>query len=304
MSAMVDAYGRKVTGMRIALTSRCNLNCIYCHHEGEIKPSREISTEMVLRVAQVAANLGARSLKFTGGEPLLRNDLMDLIAEVPHDLDISLTTNGILLADCAESLAECGLNRVNISLDSLNPQIYRSITRCQEGDIKKVLAGIDAAISANLMPIKINTVVLKNNESEIEKLIEFCRAKGIILQLIELLDLWGIGISGDIGSIERKLEARANRTQTRRMHRRKKYFLDGVEVEIVRPIDNTEFCANCTRLRITSDGKIKPCLLRNDNLIEISTCDCEEIKELLLEANRRREPYFKNDFLAKDDILK
>jgi cyclic pyranopterin phosphate synthase len=156
----------------------------------------------------------------------------------------------------------------------------------------RVLAGIDAAKTAGLWPLKLNVVVLKKNEREILELIEFSRERGLILQLIELLDLKGLGISGDIDGIEHSLQAKADYVRIREMHRRKKYFLDGAEVEVVRPMDNTEFCANCTRLRVTSDGKIKPCLLRNDNLIEIGTCDCEDIKDLLRAANEKRKPYF------------
>ena len=294
---MMDSFGRVVAGLRIALTPRCNLNCIYCHHEGEAEPNGEISDEMVVSVARAAAALGIRSLKFTGGEPLLRRDLAGLIAQMPQDLDISLTTNGIFLAEQAGPLAEAGLDRVNVSLDSLRPEIYRAITGGKESDLEKVLAGIDAARAAGLAPIKLNVVVLKENEAEISDLIDFCRQKGLILQLIELLDLRHQGLSGDIDAIERSLAAQADSVRTREMHRRKKYFLDGAEVEVVRPMDNTEFCANCTRLRVTSDGKIKPCLLRSDNLVEIGTCDCEKIMELLQEANRRREPYFGKDRL-------
>lgn len=289
---MKDSFGRKVTGLRIALTPRCNLNCIYCHHEGEANPRGEISDEMVVSVARAAAHLGVRSLKFTGGEPLLRPGLAKLISRMPQELDLSLTTNGIFLAKLAEPLAQAGLNRVNVSLDSLRPEIYREITGCWEGDMEKVLAGIDAAQAAGLEPIKLNVVVLKENEAEIGNLIDFSRDRGLILQLIQLMDLHRSGISGDIDAIERDLASRADRVRTREMHRRKKYFLDGAEVEVVRPMDNTEFCANCTRLRVTSDGKIKPCLLRSDNLVEIGTCDCEKIIELLQEANSRREPYF------------
>ncbi len=289
---MVDSFGRKVTGLRIALTPRCNLKCIYCHHEGEVAPKNEIPDEMVVNVARAAADLGVRSLKFTGGEPLLRKDLADLISQMPQDLDISLTTNGVFLAEQAEALAKAGLDRVNISLDSLDSKNYCAITGGKAGDLGRVLAGIDAAKEAGLVPIKLNVVVLKKNEAEIPGLIDFCRQKGVILQLIELLDLQNMGISGDIEGIERRLAAQADSIRTREMHRRRKYFLDGAEVEVVRPMDNTEFCANCTRLRVTSDGKIKPCLLRSDNLIEIDTCDTESIKELLRAANARREPYF------------
>lgn len=291
-TTMVDSFGRKVTGLRMALTPRCNLKCIYCHHEGEVEPKQEISAEMVVSVAKAAADLGVRSLKLTGGEPLLRRDLADLIRQMPADLNISLTTNGIFLAKQARDLANAGLDRVNVSLDSLNPVAYSAITGGVNGNLEKVLAGIDAAKAADLGPIKLNMVVLKKNEHEIPEMIEFSRQRGLILQLIELLDLRGMGISGDIEGIERGLEASADHIRVREMHRRKKYFLDGAEVEVVRPMDNTEFCANCTRLRVTSDGKIKPCLLRNDNLIDIGTCDCEKIKDLFRVANERREPYF------------
>jgi cyclic pyranopterin phosphate synthase len=290
---MVDSYGRKVTGLRIALTSRCNLRCIYCHHEGEVRPGSEITDEMVIGLARAAADLGIRTLKFTGGEPLLRHGLAGLIARMPADMKISLTTNGISLADQAEDLARAGLSRVNVSLDSLRPETYRAITGGREGDLERVLQGIDAAGAAGLLPIKLNVVVLKQNEAEIPAIIDFCRKKGLIAQLIQLLNLNGRSLSGDIDAIERRLEAQADHIHTREMHRRRKYFMQGAEVEIVRPMDNTEFCANCTRLRVTSDGKIKPCLLRSDNLVGIDSCDCQRIGELLQEANARREPYFK-----------
>ena len=134
---------------------------------------------------------------------------------------------------------------------------------------------------------------MKQNEAEIPAIIDFCREKGLIAQLIQLLDLDHKGLAGDIDAIEARLAAQADSIRTREMHRRKKYLLDGAEVEIVRPMDNTEFCANCNRLRVTSDGKIKPCLLRSDNLVAIDSCDCGRIGELLQEANARREPYFK-----------
>ena len=290
---MVDSYGRKVTGLRIALTSRCNLRCLYCHHEGEVEPNGEISDEMVIGVAQAAAALGVRSLKLTGGEPLLRRGLAGLIAQMPPQMKISLTTNGIYLAEQAESLAQAGLNRVNVSLDSLQPEIYRTITGGREKDLERVLQGLDAAAEAGLLPIKLNVVVLKQNETEIPAIIDFCRERGLIAQLIQLLDFDHKWLAGDIDAIEARLAAQADHIHTREMHRRKKYFLDGAEVEIVRPMDNTEFCANCNRLRITSDGKIKPCLLRSDNLVQIDSCDCNRIEELLRQANARREPFFK-----------
>jgi len=268
------------------------LRCIYCHHEGELLPGGEIPGDMVVSIAKAAAELGMRSVKLTGGEPLLRKDLDLIIARIPQSLDISITTNGILLAERAEALARAGLDRVNVSLDSLQPNRYCQITGGRPGDLERVLAGIDASREADLLPLKLNFVVLKRNESEVPEMIDFCRRRGLILQLIELLDIQGQGISGDIEGIERSLAFQADSILIREMHRRKKYFLDGAEVEVVRPMDNTEFCAHCTRLRVTSDGKIKPCLLRSDNLVKIDSCDPERVKELLRVANSRREPYF------------
>jgi len=125
---MVDSFGRKSHGPADRSDSSMQLKCIYCHHEGEVGPTGEIPDEMVVNVARAAAELGVRSLKFTGGEPLLRHGLADLIAQMPQDLDISLTTNGVFLAEQAEALARAGLDRVNISLDSLDSKNYCAIT--------------------------------------------------------------------------------------------------------------------------------------------------------------------------------
>ncbi|MCQ8903445.1 MAG: GTP 3',8-cyclase MoaA [Methanothrix sp.] len=290
---LIDPYGRKVTGLRISVTSRCNLRCIYCHHEGEVAGGREISREMAVNVVNAASRLGMRSVKITGGEPLMRRDLEEMIAgfkEVAPGVEISITTNGVYLKERAERLAAAGLSRANISLDSLDPERYRSITGAREGDLERVLDGIEAAMLSGLRPVKLNMVVLKENEREIPEMIEFSRKSGVTLQLIELL---GEGPKGDLESVERLLEAQADGVLTRELHRRRKYFLNGAVVEIVRPIDNTEFCAHCNRLRVTSDGKLKPCLLRNDNLLEIGSTDPDEIERLILEAVRRREPFFR-----------
>ncbi len=298
---LVDPFGRKVTGLRIALTPRCNMRCIYCHHEGEISPGEEMSKETVVRVVKAGADLGIGSVKFTGGEPLMRSDLEDILNELPGHLELSLTTNGTLLAGRAASLAEAGLDRLNVSLDALNPRIYSEITGGTEEELDRVVEGIRSARDAGLTPIKLNMVVLRENQDEVEDLIEFAREEGAILQLIELLDLEGRGLGGDLLGIEKDLERRSDRIVTRDMHRRRKYFLDAAEVEVVRPIDNTEFCANCTRLRVTSDGKLKPCLLRNDNLVEMGAADFEETKRLLGEATARRKPYFLKRSLLKND---
>ncbi|HOT06437.1 MAG: molybdenum cofactor biosynthesis protein A [Methanosaeta sp. PtaB.Bin039] len=290
----VDPYGRKLTGLRMAVTPRCNLRCIYCHHEGERGDAGEMDIKRATGIVRAAASLGLRTLKITGGEPLLRSDLNQIIssARSAAPFDISVTTNGILLAEKAEGLAQSGLDRVNVSLDSLCQERYRRITGAGEGDLDRVLAGIDAALLAELHPVKLNMVVLHENQAEIDEMIDLARRKGAVLQLIELMDIGRLGLGGDLAQVEADLARRADRTVTRELHRRRKYFLDGAEVEVVRPMDNTEFCAHCSRLRVTSDGRLKPCLLRSDNLVDVGCSDPEEIRQAILRANARRAPFF------------
>ena len=228
----------------------------------------------------------------------MRNDFEDIIAGLPPLKDISATTNGVLLSVRAASLADKGLDRVNISLPSLNEEHYRAITGSSR--LPAVIEGINAAVDTGLTPIKLNMVLLKGiNENEIENAIEFAAGYdgNVILQLIELMNFKNLAqFMVDIDSVERMLESRASAVRERELHRRKKYFVDGIEVELVRPIDNSKFCANCNRLRVTSSGKLKTCLMRNDNLIEIDEgATVFEIKELLRKAVEVREPYCKNN---------
>ena len=289
-----DPFGREVTGLRIAITARCNMSCLYCHREGEEGGVRgcEISAEEIVKVISAGASLGVKRVKITGGEPLMRGDLEEILARLPAGLEVSLTTNGTLLAGRARSLAGAGLRRVNVSLDSLRPQVYRRITGGGEDDLGRAIAGIDAALEAGLLPVKVNMVVLKENEGEVWDMVDFTRDRGAILQLIELLDGSRRGIGGDIAGIEAALGREAEDVVTRDMHRRRKYYLSGAEVEVVRPMDNTEFCAHCNRLRVTSEGRLKPCLLRNDNLVELAGADLEETKRRIEKAVGLRSPYF------------
>jgi cyclic pyranopterin phosphate synthase len=290
---LTDTHGRAATNLRVSVTQRCNLACIYCHAEGERSPESEISLGDIREVLRVAAKLGMRSVKFTGGEPLVREDLLEIVRAVPPGLESSMTTNGILLAEYARDLKEAGLARINVSLDSLDHECYRDITGHDRlGD---VLAGIEAAQGAGLTPIKLNMVVLKGiNEEEVEAFLAYVRGnRHLILQLIELMDLSSCTSHAEINRLEHDLESRSKIILTRRMHHRKKYCVDGAEVEVVRPKHTTEFCAFCNRLRVTSDGKLKPCLLRSDNLIDIRGKRGEELERLFHEAVRVREPYYR-----------
>jgi cyclic pyranopterin phosphate synthase len=287
-----DPYNRTVTNLRISLTSRCNLRCIYCHAEGEVNPKEQMSTDEIAELMRVGAQFGIRSVKFTGGEPMLRQDLVDIIRSVPPGIESSLTTNGTLLAPKAADLKEAGLARVNVSLDTLRPERYLRITG--KDCLEDALEGIDAAIHVGLTPVKINMVLLDGiNEDEIDDFMAFVRGKrDLVLQVIELMEFNECRFHGDVDSVEQELNERATRVVTRRMHHRKKYCLDGAEVEVVRPLHNTEFCAFCNRLRVTSDGNLKPCLLRTDNLVNIRGKHGKELEDAFREAVSRRRPYF------------
>ena len=292
MPVLTDPSGRTVTNIRISLTQSCNLNCIYCHAEGEKNPEQELSAEQIAEILRVAQSFGIRSVKFTGGEPLLRPDLARIIRSVPPGMEASLTTNGTLLADRAQKLKDAGLKRVNISLDTLDPERYERIAG--KPMLGEALDGIDAALKAGLTPVKLNMVVLSGiNEDEIDTFIDFVRTNpNLVLQLIELMDFRDCDHHGDVEGIEDRIAAMADRVETRRMHHRKKYFVRGAEVEVVRPLHNTEFCAYCNRLRLTSDGKLKPCLLRSDNLVDVRGLHGAALEEAFREAVKRRAPYF------------
>ncbi|MCS7131926.1 MAG: GTP 3',8-cyclase MoaA, partial [Hadesarchaea archaeon] len=229
-------------------------------------------------------------------------DIADIIASIAETeiSEISMTTNGTLLADVAAELADAGLTRVNVSLDTLNPGTYLRITGKEM--LEDVLSGIEAAIAADLTPVKINMVVLAGiNDGEIEQMISYASEHGAILQLIELLQMDGMDLScyyRDLADLERELSQRAFVVETRiRMNARKKFILPNGEVEVVRPMHNSEFCMHCTRLRLTSDGYLKPCLMRNDNLVDVLTPlrkgMLNEVKEAFKRSVALREPYFK-----------
>jgi cyclic pyranopterin phosphate synthase len=288
-----DPYNRPVSNLRISLTPKCNLSCIYCHREGEKAPEESLTAVEIADVLKVAAHFGIRSVKFTGGEPMLRPDLLEIIRSVPAGMESSITTNGTLLAGLAADLKQAGLRRVNISIDSLNHKTYKKITGTDKLD--DVLEGITTALETGLTPVKLNMVVLSGiNDHEIDDFLAFVRGnRNLVLQLIELMHFNECTNHGDLNIVENELAARSKQIITRRMHHRKKYCLDGAEVEVVRPLHNTEFCAFCNRLRVTSDGKLKPCLLRTDNHIDICGKSGTELEELFKKAVALREPFYK-----------
>lgn len=303
---LTDPSGRTLTRLRLSLTERCNLRCIYCDKEGLSAPDDHMSLEEIVRLAEVGSRLGMSKIKLTGGEPLLRPDIVEIvrrIASLPPVSEVSMVTNGTLLAKTADALAKAGLRRVNVSLASLDPEVYKRICG---GDVQRVLEGIRKAKAAGLTPIKINTVVLKGlNEDGIPALMDFCTSMGTVLQLIELHYVEGIVDEAffrrhyvSLGPIEKELSASAVEVVRRMdMQFRPKYVLKGgLEVELVRFTGNCDFCVHCTRLRVTSDGKVKPCLMRDDNLVDALTAlrngaEDEELEKRFLMAVALREPY-------------
>jgi len=297
---MNDPYGRPVKSIRISVTEDCNLNCFYCHNEGQL-PSKTIMLPWEIeKILSVAEMLGIKDVKFTGGEPLLRKDIMEIIKRASkHMNDVSLTTNGTLLAPVAKELYNAGLNRVNISLDSSDREKYKKITG--KDMLDKVLDGISAAVEAGLYPVKVNIVALSDVDDMMKTVKDVWRMNAMP-QIIELVNVGEIGYS-NILHIEKFIASRAIKVRERNMHRRKIYTLkddDGCprEIEIVRPMHNTQFCANCTRIRVTSGGLLKPCLMHNDGLVDILTplrkgAGMEELVELFKKAIMNRFPYWR-----------
>ncbi|MEN4007377.1 MAG: GTP 3',8-cyclase MoaA [Methanobacteriaceae archaeon] len=297
-----DKFKRPIISLRISITNRCNLRCFYCHHDGVIPGSYEMTPDEIYRVSKVAAAIGVQKIRLSGGEPLIREDIIDIVEKITAIgfKDVALTTNGTLLGKYADKLKSAGLNRVNVSFDTLNPETYRFITK--RDYIKNAKEGIKKASKAGLYPVKVNMVVMKGiNDHEIWDMFQFCKENKAILQIIELLKTdngFYDEYHFNMDEVEEKLTKMADKIKTRHfMQDRKKYFVEGGEIEVVKPMDNTQFCKNCTRIRITPDGKIKPCLLRNDNLVDLmgpmhKGYHDDELKKLFLKAVENREPFF------------
>ncbi len=267
-----------------------------------------MSVDEIESLVRVANQRGVKRIKLTGGEALLRDDIVEIIRRLaPLTDDLSLTTNGSKLEELASSLKESGLDRINVSLHTLKPDLHESIT--DRNNLDSVKQGIEAAIKAGLNPVKINMAVLRGlNVDEIPALMEYAGRVGAILQLIELQIISGDDEWAqywmDLTSIEVDLSNRAIHTTQRSLHGRKQYTVHVadtiVKVEVVRPNHNQSFCQRCTRLRVTSDGKLKPCLLRQDNLVEVHTLLGNEsldelVNEALERAVRLREPFWKGE---------
>jgi len=277
-STILDARGRDLRDLRISVTDRCNFRCRYCmpreHFASDhaFLPRAELlSFEEIARFAAVVAELGVHKLRLTGGEPLLRAKLsllVRLLSDLPG-VDLALTTNGSLLARDAQALADAGLRRVTVSLDALDPDVFRRMADA-DYDVSDVLAGIEAATRAGLGPIKINTVVRRGvNEGEVLRLARHFRGSGHILRFIEYMDVgitngWQLGqvVSGQelVQLLTRELPLEplpAN--YAGEVARRFRYRDGSGELGVITSVTQP-FCGNCTRLRLSSDGKLYTCL--------------------------------------------
>jgi len=311
---LVDRWGRPVTGVRISLNSseRCNYKCIFCHSEGIYDdPEDLMSPEEIERIVKILYKFGISSVKLTGGEPMLRKDIIEIIKRIKRIgiKEISMTTNGTRFAQLAKELKDAGLDRVNISVHSLRPDTYKFITGVDK--FNEMINAVNAALEYQIIPLKLNVVVMKGiNDNEINDLIQFTaklNKKGeTILQLIELV-AEGAAVNSpffkkyyyNLSETEKEIAKYAVKVEKRNLQNRMKYYLsNGAIVEFVKPMHNTEFCMGNNRIRITYDGKFKPCLLRQDNHVDFikamrNGATDKELEEIFKKAVRLREPFFK-----------
>ncbi|MFP4175378.1 MAG: GTP 3',8-cyclase MoaA [Halobacteriales archaeon] len=306
---LVDSFGRETTDIRISLTDRCNFDCVYCHNEGlgdtrgpSEPDENEMSTEKVLRVARTAHDYGIRNFKLTGGEPMLRADLDEIIRGIAslEGTEVSMTTNGTFLPGRAGELADAGLERVNVSMDALDSDDFREITR---GGMEHVLEGVGAAVEAGLTPLKLNMVMAKPMRPHLPDMVDHAASHdGLRLQIIEYMpELVGdADMRVDIDDIHGYLDERADSVETREMHARDRYIVDGTVVEIVDPVGNEEFCANCHRIRVTHEGKLKGCLNRNDDLVSTDGASDAELRDAFERVVENRVPYY-GEYMVKNE---
>jgi len=272
-----DKFGRAITDLRISITDRCNYKCVYCRTGNEGALYGDLPFTDYLRMARVLVGMGITKVRLTGGEPLLRNGVVEFVRELAKlrtvngngdALDIALTTNGHLLADLAQPLKDAGLTRVTVSMDAVDPDRFARITRVPNG-YDHVLAGIRAARRAGLWPLKVNCVLMRGfNEDQIIPFGMFAREEGVTVRFIEFMPLeegrtWAPSTVVTLDEILARMaeyrplvEIPHGRSETARRYR----FDDGVgEIGIIAPVSHP-FCGHCSRIRITSDGKIRTCL--------------------------------------------
>ena len=312
---LTDKFGRQITDLRVSVTDRCNFRCVYCRSadpENHVAEHKLLSWDEFTRLARILVHLGIRKVRVTGGEPLVRHGVEEFISALRAlgVADLSLTTNAHLLAERCEKLVSAGLNRINISLDSLDRARFEKITRTRSFD--RVIAGIDAAQASPLRPVKVNAVLVRGiNDDEIERFAEFARGRDLIMRFIEFMPLdadrsWTRDLMVPAAEIKRRIEAKwplvpvaHERSETARKYR----FADGRgEIGLIAPVTEP-FCGFCSRIRLTADGKLRTCLFSKDDhdlkpFLRGSATDAEienEIRRIVMEkesGHRINDPDF------------
>ncbi len=273
--SLFDKYGREISDLRISVTDRCNYRCVYCRTGTDGAQFDELPIADYLRMSRVFVGLGIKKIRLTGGEPLLRKGLLEMVQELStwrtiegRPLDIAITTNGHLLEELAEPLKRAGLSRATVSMDAVDEEKFTRITRVPTG-YKKVRAGIRAAKAAGLGPVKVNCVLLRGfNDDQIVEFGRFAREEGVVVRFIEFMPLeegrlWTPEVVVPLHEIVERMSAlmplreiEHERSETARRYT----FEDGVgEIGIIAPV-TLPFCGQCSRIRLTSDGKIRTCL--------------------------------------------
>ena len=311
MVRLMDNFGRRLNYIRLSLTDRCNYRCVYCMPDEGVEwiPHENIlSYEEIIFLAGVLRSLGIEKIRFTGGEPLVRRGffrfLKNLGYEVP-DVRTVLTTNGSLIVQSFEELASSSLSGINVSLDTLNKDLFRSITR--KGSLEDVLSGISLLSKDGRIPVKINTVLMKGiNDMEVPELLAFAHASKAQLRLIEFMPLdnsvWKGGLFLPASNILEKLPDRNNweRLDNSEDHSAgpAKYFrnrISGQKLGIIEAVSH-HFCDKCNRLRITATGVVRPCLFSKEGLDlrpALKSRDVERTRSLILEAAVRKPESFR-----------
>lgn len=297
-----DNFGRIIDYLRLSITDRCNLRCRYCMPESGVEALQHhdiLSYEELLQISRIAISLGVRKLRITGGEPLVRRGLAGFIRQLralDPDLELALTTNGLLLAEMAAELKDAGLNRLNVSLDSLKPERFREMTR-RDG-LAAVLAGLQRAAAVGFSPIKINMVPIRSvNDDEIEAFATLARDNPWEIRFIEYMP---VSEGLDYGPAQR-VSASEIVTRLQTLGRIETvdaapgagpancYRIAGYRGQLgIIPAVSQHFCGECNRLRLTADGRLRPCLFSSEE-IDLRTClregaGEEEIRDLLLQA--------------------
>ncbi len=293
--------------LRVSVTPRCNYNCVVCDHEGMVGTPAEMPLEDLLHLINLfVEELHISRIKLTGGEPLCAPDLVPLIRAIkknPTVTDLSLTTNGSLLVEKAPALKEAGLDRLNVSIWSLNPTTYKKITN--SGSLSQVLRGLEVVHKLGFKEVKLNYTILRNyNLQDFGQILALARKYNFILQLIELHKVEGINpaiqyqqehvSTEEVEKLFAHLVDTTNHRET--MQNRRVYFLkDGCRIETV--VTGPDACAHCTKIRLTADGQIKPCLLRNDENVDLLSmlrngASDDEIKAVIRQVVQTRKPYY------------